>query len=80
MIGQRTRVYEVLRGKRSLSLNMIRELHAKFGIPGKCADSVRLQKQTLGGNLAACSRGKGEEVLIEGEIPTRKNRRMGHPA
>ena len=33
VIGQRTRVYEVLRGKRSLSLNMIRALHAKFGIP-----------------------------------------------
>src|SRR2546429_209071 len=33
VIGQRTRVYEVLRGKRSLSLNMIRELHNKFGIP-----------------------------------------------
>jgi HTH-type transcriptional regulator/antitoxin HigA len=33
VIGQRTRVYEVLRGKRSLSLNMIRELHDKFSIP-----------------------------------------------
>ncbi len=33
VIGQRTRVYEVLRGKRSLSLNMIRRLHDKFGIP-----------------------------------------------
>jgi HTH-type transcriptional regulator/antitoxin HigA len=33
VIGQRTRVYEVLRGKRSLSLNMIRALHDKFGIP-----------------------------------------------
>src|ERR1700756_5253440 len=29
VIGQRTRVYEVLRGKRSLSLNMIRKLHDK---------------------------------------------------
>ncbi|SRR6266568_194327 len=33
VIGQRTRVYDVLRGKRSLSLNMIRELNDKFGIP-----------------------------------------------
>src|SRR5258708_18997753 len=33
VIGGRTRVYEVLRGKRSLSLNMIRDLHDKFGIP-----------------------------------------------
>ncbi len=31
--SQRTRVYEVLQGKRSLSLNMIRELYEKFGIP-----------------------------------------------
>jgi HTH-type transcriptional regulator/antitoxin HigA len=33
VIGQRTRVYEVLQGKRSLSLNMIRQLHDQFGIP-----------------------------------------------
>src|SRR5712691_1909482 len=33
VIGQRTRVYEVMHGKRPLSLNMIRELHDKFGIP-----------------------------------------------
>jgi HTH-type transcriptional regulator / antitoxin HigA len=33
VIGQRTRVYEVLRSKRPLSLNMIRALHDKFGIP-----------------------------------------------
>ena len=33
VIGQRTRIYEVLRGKRSLSLNIIRRLHDKFGIP-----------------------------------------------
>jgi HTH-type transcriptional regulator / antitoxin HigA len=33
VIGGRTRVYEVLRGKRALSLNMIRNLHSRFGIP-----------------------------------------------
>ena len=33
IIGQRTRVYEVLRGKRALSLEMIRNLHQKLGIP-----------------------------------------------
>jgi HTH-type transcriptional regulator/antitoxin HigA len=33
IIGQRTRVYEVLRGKRALSLEMIRKLHEKLGIP-----------------------------------------------
>lgn len=35
VIGQRTRVYEVMRGKRSLSLNMIRNLHAKLDIPAE---------------------------------------------
>src|SRR5207244_4759142 len=33
IIGGRTRVYEVMRGKRPLSLNMIRNLHEKFDIP-----------------------------------------------
>ncbi|HEY6307111.1 MAG TPA: transcriptional regulator [Candidatus Angelobacter sp.] len=33
VIGQRTRVYEVMRGARPLSLNMIRNLHSKLGIP-----------------------------------------------
>ena len=35
VIGGRTRVYEVMRGKRSLSLNMIRNLHEKFNIPAE---------------------------------------------
>jgi HTH-type transcriptional regulator/antitoxin HigA len=35
IIGQRPRVYEVMQGKRSLSLNMIRTLHHKFGIPAE---------------------------------------------
>jgi HTH-type transcriptional regulator/antitoxin HigA len=33
VIGQRTRVYEVMRGARPLSLNMIRKLHSELGIP-----------------------------------------------
>jgi HTH-type transcriptional regulator/antitoxin HigA len=33
VIGNRTRVYEVLRGDRRLSLEMIRRLHKRFGIP-----------------------------------------------
>ena len=32
VIGQRSRVYEILRGKRTLTLNMIRKLREKFGI------------------------------------------------
>src|SRR5271169_2067197 len=35
VIGQRTRVYEVMQGKRPLSLNMIRNLHKQFGIPAE---------------------------------------------
>ncbi|EDT2962822.1 helix-turn-helix domain-containing protein [Salmonella enterica subsp. enterica] len=32
-IGQTNRVYEVLNGKRNLTLPMIRRLHRQFGIP-----------------------------------------------
>jgi len=35
VIGQRTRVYEVMRGARPLSLNMIRNLHRKLQIPAE---------------------------------------------
>src|SRR5205809_94489 len=35
VIGQRTRVYEVMRGDRPLSLSMIRKLHSKLGIPAE---------------------------------------------
>ncbi|MBI3744849.1 MAG: helix-turn-helix domain-containing protein [Chloroflexi bacterium] len=35
MIGTRTRVAEVLNGKRNLSIAMIRKLHAELGIPAE---------------------------------------------
>src|SRR5437763_650054 len=35
IIGQRTRVYEVMRGARPLSLNMIRKLHSQLGVPAE---------------------------------------------
>ena len=35
VIGSRTRVYEVLRGARPLTLAMIRRLHEHFGIPAE---------------------------------------------
>src|SRR5580700_246283 len=35
VIGQRTRVYEVMRRARPLSLNMIRKLHTKLEIPAE---------------------------------------------
>lgn len=36
MIGQTNRVYEVLTGKRSLTIGMIRKLNASLGIPAEC--------------------------------------------
>lgn len=46
VIGQRTRVYEVLQGKRPLSLNMIRNLHEKFDIPAEVLiQSVRRKRK-----------------------------------
>lgn len=53
VIGQRTRVYEVLRGKRSLSLNMIRELHDKFGIPANVLIRPGQKKRKSAGRRAA---------------------------
>jgi HTH-type transcriptional regulator / antitoxin HigA len=35
VIVQRTRVYEVMQGRRPLSLNMIRNLHEEFDIPAE---------------------------------------------
>jgi HTH-type transcriptional regulator/antitoxin HigA len=35
VIGNRTRVYEVMRGDRGLSLAMIRRLHKRFSIPAE---------------------------------------------
>jgi HTH-type transcriptional regulator/antitoxin HigA len=35
VIGSRSRVFEVMHGQRPLSLNMIRILHQRFGIPAE---------------------------------------------
>ena len=35
MIGRLNRVYEILNGKRSLTLNMIKKLHQGLGIPAE---------------------------------------------
>ena len=35
VIGGRSRVHEVMNGKRALSLEMIRRLHERFGIPAE---------------------------------------------
>ncbi len=44
MIGRSNRVYEVLNGKRSLTLKMIWKLHDNLGIP---AESLIKQTQTF---------------------------------
>ncbi len=60
VIGQRTRVYEVLRGKRSLSLNMIRELYDKFGIPANVLiQPGRNQGKSAGRRTSRQLRGSG---------------------
>ncbi|MGH9512648.1 MAG: helix-turn-helix domain-containing protein [Terriglobales bacterium] len=55
VIGQRTRVYEVMRRARPLSLNMIRELHSKLRIPADVLiqsnrKAVRRRSRKSGGN------------------------------
>jgi HTH-type transcriptional regulator/antitoxin HigA len=55
VIGGRTRVYEILRGKRPLSLNMIRNLHTTFGIPADVLIQSR-RKRTKGLERASVSR------------------------
>jgi HTH-type transcriptional regulator / antitoxin HigA len=44
VIGQRTRVYEVMRRKRPLSLNMSRNLHEKFDIPAEVLIQTGIRK------------------------------------
>jgi HTH-type transcriptional regulator / antitoxin HigA len=48
MIGTRTRVAEVLNRRRSLSISMIRRLHATLGIPAEVL--IRPSRTTTGGN------------------------------
>ncbi len=50
VIGSRTRVYEVLRGDRPLSLGMIRRLHERFQIPAEVL--IRPSKKRRGKRAA----------------------------
>src|SRR5277367_6107431 len=45
VIGQRTRVYEVMRGARPLSLNMIRNLHRKLRIPAEVLIQMKSKRK-----------------------------------
>lgn len=54
VIGQRTRVYEVMRGARPLSLNMIRNLHERMQIPAEVLlQDSRLRSRRLSRSRAA---------------------------
>lgn len=48
VIGQRTRVYEIMRGDRPLSLRMIRNLHRKLGIPAEVLIQPARRKRQVG--------------------------------
>jgi HTH-type transcriptional regulator/antitoxin HigA len=45
MIGQLNRVYEILNGKRPLTLQMIRKIHRELGIPAESLIGERAQQR-----------------------------------
>ena len=55
VIGQRTRVYEVMHGKRPLSLNMIRSLHEKLDIPAEVLIQPARRGRRVGVNRSGTS-------------------------
>jgi HTH-type transcriptional regulator / antitoxin HigA len=56
VIGQRTRVYEVMQGKRPLSLKMIRNLHEKFDIPAEVLIRPTRRRHKVGRSSARLRR------------------------
>src|ERR1017187_1785490 len=58
VIGQRTRVYEVMRGARPLSLNMIRNLHRKLEIPAEVLIQTAGAKRRRGPRPVQASRSR----------------------
>jgi HTH-type transcriptional regulator/antitoxin HigA len=56
IIGQRTRVYEVMRGARPLSLNMIRKLHEELEIPAAVLIQPSRQGRRRGGKQRLSAR------------------------
>ena len=45
MIGQLNRVYEILNGKRPLTLQMIRKIHRELGIPAESLIGERAERR-----------------------------------
>ncbi len=68
VIGQRTRVYEVMRGDRPLSLNMIRNLHRQFEIPAEVL--IQQPRRRPAGKRASTARHARNKRL---EKPLRKS-------
>jgi HTH-type transcriptional regulator/antitoxin HigA len=58
IIGQRSRVHEVMQGKRTLSLNMIRNLHQEFGIPAEALIRPAGRSRRVGRNPRATRLGR----------------------
>jgi HTH-type transcriptional regulator / antitoxin HigA len=56
LIGTRTRVSEVLNRKRTLSISMIRRLHAELGIAAEVL--IRAPRLAVGGRASRVSRSK----------------------
>jgi HTH-type transcriptional regulator/antitoxin HigA len=56
MLGTRTRVSEVLNRKRTLSIGMIRRLHAELGIAAEVL--IRAPRLATGGNVPRTSRSR----------------------
>ena len=56
VIGQRTRVYEVMQDKRPLSLKMIRNLHEKFDISAEVLIRPTRRRQKVGRSSARLRR------------------------
>jgi|SRR5580658_2454939 HTH-type transcriptional regulator/antitoxin HigA len=58
IIGQRTRVYEVMRGARPLSLNMIRKLHRDLQIPAEVLIQAAREGSRRGARRARAPRAR----------------------
>ena len=61
MIGTRTRVAEVLNGKRNLSIAMIRNLHAKLGISAEVLIRPPRKPQRAGRKASASATQRGSD-------------------
>ncbi len=64
IIGQRTRVYEVMRGDRPLSLNMIRNLHEQLHIPAAVLIQPTRARKARGSRLHNAAASKNRRATL----------------